>query len=170
MTLDSSSAARAQTPCGLNHLVLNVRDIEVAHEFWTECLGFQQVGTSRRPDGSPRAAMRFYSGVSEGKLSHHHIALVEHPGLPAEPAGRPHAFNHVAIAYPSQAAWEAQIAFLLARGVPLKRRIQRGATHSIHLTDPDGNEIELVYELPRALWEDDIEGALNRAVVQPITG
>ena len=31
-------------PRGINHLVLNVRDIEEAHRFWTEVIGFQQVG------------------------------------------------------------------------------------------------------------------------------
>ena len=25
----------AQTPCGINHIVLNVRDMDVAHRFWT---------------------------------------------------------------------------------------------------------------------------------------
>jgi catechol 2,3-dioxygenase len=40
----------AQTPCGLNHLVLNVGDIEESHRFWTDLLGFHQVGASHRPD------------------------------------------------------------------------------------------------------------------------
>jgi catechol-2,3-dioxygenase len=37
------------------------------------------------------------------------------------------------------------------------------------LTDPDGNEIELVHELPRAPWETDIDAALNQAVARPIS-
>ena len=32
------------TPRGVNHLVLNVRDIEESHKFWTEIVGFKQVG------------------------------------------------------------------------------------------------------------------------------
>ena len=32
------------TPRGINHLVLNVRDIEESHRFWTEVVGFRQVG------------------------------------------------------------------------------------------------------------------------------
>ena len=27
----------AQPPRGVNHLVLNVRDLDVSHRFWTEC-------------------------------------------------------------------------------------------------------------------------------------
>ena len=33
--------AEAVTPGGINHLVINVRDIEESHKFWTEMLGFQ---------------------------------------------------------------------------------------------------------------------------------
>ena len=32
------------TPRGINHLVLNVRDIEESHRFWTDIVGFRKVG------------------------------------------------------------------------------------------------------------------------------
>jgi len=168
----TETATAPQTPSGLNHLVLNVRNIEDAHRFWTECLGFRQVGTLRRnnADGTPRPSMRFYSGEVDGKLRHHDIALVEHSGLPAERPAQPQAFNHVAITYPTRQAWQQQINFLMGRGVKLYRRIERAHTHSIHLADPDGNEIELVHELPREQWEGDIEAALNHAVERPVHG
>ena len=52
--------------------------------------------------------------------------------------------------------------------VELHGRIDRGVTRSIHLIDPNGYEIELVYELPREMWEGDIDAALNQAVERPI--
>lgn len=170
MTNPMLPAAETQTPCGLNHIVMNVRDLGVSHRFWTEYLGFRQVGRFERPgtDGKPPVRMGFYSGELDGKLSHHDIALLERPELPTDRADRPQALNHVAVAYPDREAWLAQIAFLTGRGVGLYRQVDRGATCSIHLTDPDGNEIELVYEKPRALWEGDIQAALNMAVAQPI--
>jgi len=169
MTTNTQGASCAQTPTGLNHLVLNVSNMEIAHAFWTECLGFKQVGTFRRPgaDRRERTLMRFYSGERNGKLTHHDLAIIEVPGMKRDATARG-AFNHVAITYPSRAAWEAQIEFLANRGVALRRRVERGATHSIHLEDPDGNEIELVFELPREGWEGDIEAALHRAVERPI--
>jgi catechol 2,3-dioxygenase len=150
-------------PVGLNHLVLNVRDLEESHRFWTELLGFRHVGTLKRPgpDGKPRARMRFYSGEQDGKLRHHDLALIERTDLVQ--AG-PQAFNHVAIGYPTREAWHRRIAFLRERGIALHGRIDRGMTETIHLHDPDGREIELVYELPREAWENDIEAALNHMV------
>ena len=165
-----TAETEVQTPRGLNHLVLNVRDLEESHRFWTELLGFRQVGTLRRPgpDGTPRPRMRFYSGEHDGKLRHHDIALVEHAALPADLGAHPQGLNHIAVEYPTLEAWQKQIAFLIAHGVTPYGRVDRGVTHSIHVTDPNGYEVELVYELPRALWEDDIDAALNRAVMHPI--
>ena len=169
MNQQTSRALRAQTPLGLNHLVLNVSDIEATHTFWTECLGFRQVGSFSRP-GQERSLMRFYSGERDGKLTHHDIAFIEVPELAQQSDGQHPVFNHVAITYADRESWEAQIAFLAARGVKLHRRVDRGATNSIHLEDPDGNEIELVFELPRERWEHDIQAALNHAVARPIFG
>ena len=71
--------AEAVTPGGINHLVINVRDMAESHKFWTEVLGFKQVGQSSR------RAMRFYSGDHGGQMNHHDIALVENPNLPKPP-------------------------------------------------------------------------------------
>ena len=63
------------TPRGVNHIVLNVRDLEESHRFWTEVVGFHQVGelkpTAQRPN-PPK--MRFYSGDHDGKYHHHDVA------------------------------------------------------------------------------------------------
>ena len=82
--------------------------------------------------------MHFYSGEQDGKLRHHDIALVEASPLPPTPPA-PQALNHVAIEYATQEAWDKQIAFLTAHGVALHGRVDRGVTHSIHLTDPNGS-------------------------------
>ena len=77
-----AAPAEAVTPAGINHLVINVRDIEESHRFWTEILGFKQVGVSLRRNGK----MRFYSGDHGGQMNHHDIALCENPDLPVPPA------------------------------------------------------------------------------------
>jgi catechol 2,3-dioxygenase len=165
---------RPVTPTGLNHLVLNVRDIEESHRFWTEIIGFMQVGelhaTPSRPN-PPR--MRFYSGDhGGGRQSHHDLALVENRDLPAPPSewtmfGAPCAVNHIAIAFPDREAWLEQLAYLQEKGVKFDRRVEHGMTHSLYIHDPNGYGIELLYELPREVWEGDIDAALNYA--QPLS-
>jgi hypothetical protein len=56
--------AKAMTPAGINHLVINVRDMDESHRFWTEILGFKEVGRSSRRN------MRFYSGDHDGLMNH----------------------------------------------------------------------------------------------------
>jgi len=154
-----AAPAEAQRPIGVNHVVLNVCDIEESHRFWTEILGFTQVGA--------RPQMRFYSGDHDGRLQHHDIALVEVPdgAVAAEP--RPTGLNHVAIAMPNREAWLKQLDFLRSRGITFSPRFYRGVSRCIHLTDPNGHDVEIMYELPRHVWERDINAALNYVEVLP---
>jgi catechol 2,3-dioxygenase len=166
-----TAPAAAVTPAGLNHLVINVRDIEESHRFWTEILGFKQVGVSRRPGRK----MRFYSGDHDDHMNHHDIALVENPNLPAPPKdwemfGMPVAINHIAITMPNREAWLKQIAFLQEKGVKFQRRVNHGMTHSLYISDPNGYGVEVLYELPREVWEDNIQGALDYAEALPTEG
>jgi catechol 2,3-dioxygenase len=39
------------SPIGVNHIVLNVRNMEESHQFWTDVVGLRLVGSS----GSARA-------------------------------------------------------------------------------------------------------------------
>ena len=171
-----SAPARAVTPRGLNHLVLNVRDLEESHRFWTEIIGFRQVGelhpTEQRPN-PPK--MRFYSGDRDGHTHHHDIALVENKDLPAPPEdwkmfGMPVAVNHIAITLPSREAWLEQLAFLQSKGVTFDRRVDHGMTHSLYIHDPNGYGVELLYDLPKEIWEGDIDAALNWVRPLPTEG
>ena len=169
-------AAGPVTPTGLNHLVINVRDLEESHRFWTEIIGFKQVGelkaTAQRPN-PPR--MRFYSGSHDGRMQHHDIALMENRNLPPPPpewtmADMPMAISHIAVTLPSREAWLRQLAYLQSRGVKFNRRVDHGMTHSLYINDPNGYGVELLYELPREVWENDIDAALNFAVALPTEG
>jgi len=164
------------TPRGINHLVLNVRDLDESHRFWTEVVGFKQVGelkpTAQRPN-PPK--MRFYSGDRGGQTHHHDIALVENSALPAPPAdwkmfGMPVAVNHIAITLPDRESWLRQLAYLQARGVTFDRRVEHGMTHSLYIHDPNGYGVELLYDLPKEIWEGDIDAALNWVKVLPTEG
>jgi catechol 2,3-dioxygenase len=165
----------AVTPAAVNHVVFNVRDIEESHRFWTEIMGFRHVGTAKpRPDRPIAPKMRFYScDHGSGRLSHHDLALLENPDLPPAEwsmVGMRCAVNHIALAYPDRAAWLRQLAFLQSKGVKFDLRVEHGMTHSLYIHDPNGYGIELLYELPREMWEKDIDGALNYSVRLPTEG
>jgi len=77
--------------------------------------------------------------------------------------GAPVAVNHIAIAFPTREAWLARLEYLQKQGVKFNRRVDHGMTHSLYINDPNGYGVELLYELPREVWEGDIDAALNYA-------
>ena len=172
------AATHAQTPRGLNHIVLNVRDLEVSHRFWTEIIGFKCVAQLKQVPGRPRPKMRFYSGVdAHGDVSHHDLALAEVPAdAPKDEQGTWNlmpgrvGINHVAIAWPDRESWLKQVEFMQAKGVTFHRRVNHGMTHSVYISDPDGHGIEVLYELPREVWGGDIDAAQNYAEQLPTEG
>ena len=169
---------QAQAPRGINHLVLNVRNLEASHKFWTKTIGFKCVAALKPIPGRKRPKMRFYSGVdAHGDVTHHDLALAEVPptgenGAQEEWSLMPNrpGINHVAICWPDRESWLKQVAFLQSKGVPFHRRVNHGMTHSVYISDPDGHGIEVLYELPREVWEGDIDGAQNYAENLPTEG
>jgi catechol-2,3-dioxygenase len=154
------TTTKAATGASVNHLVLNVRNLEVSHRFYTEVMGFEQCGELSRT-----GTMRFY----RGDPSHHHdIALMqvvdpESAEAPERWAMEPKrvGVNHIAIAYPDREAFLAQLRHLKAHGVEFIVRGNHGMSHSAYIADPDGYGLEVLYEVPEEVWIGDVNGALN---------
>jgi catechol 2,3-dioxygenase len=170
--MSSTSASRPSPGAAISHLVLNVRDIEASHRFYTEVMGFEHCGTL--DPSVVKVDMRFYRGSPD---HHHDLALmqvrdpaalpdVERWGMLANRSG----INHVAIAYPDRDAWLAQLAHLRESGVEFLVRANHGMTHSAYIADPDGNGIEVLYDLPREVWEGDVDAALSYFQPLPVDG
>ena len=168
MSEEIKKRTEAVTPRGVNHLVLNVRNMAESHHFWSDLLGFKQVGALHpRSDGIPSMSMQFYSGVVDD-VNHHDVALVERAGLPEPPEqwsmfDGACAVNHIAITYPDRESWLEQVQFLKDQGVKMNLRVDHGMTHSVYINDPNGYGVEVLYELPQEVWHHDIDGALNWA-------
>jgi catechol 2,3-dioxygenase len=158
--MSTTGPTRASSGARINHVVLNVRDIDVSHRFYTEVLGFEQCG-----DLTHTMTMRFYRGDAS---RHHDLALVQvgDPDPQADAATwamDPHhvGVNHIAIGYPDRQSWLDQIRHMKASGVTFVRRGNHGMTHSAYFADPDGYGIEVVYDVPHDVWSGDVDAALN---------
>lgn len=152
--------------------MLNVRDIEAAEAFWTRIMGFERAGELTE---APGMTMRFYRGGSPGH--HHDLALAQirqpedvQPPARWSMAARVPGLNHVAIAYPDRDSWMQQLAHLQANGVTFHQRGEHGMAHSVYISDPDGHGIEVLYDLPEAVWEGDLDAALNYFKPLPTDG
>lgn len=127
----------------LNHAVLYVRDIDRAVTFYRDVLGFAEV--AREANG------RMVFLRATGSDNHHDLGLFGlGPSATAAPTGSVGLYH---------LAWEVDgIADLVtARGLlekagALVGQSDHGATKSLYAHDPDGNELEVMWMVPRAEW------------------
>ena len=149
----------AVTPGGINHLVVNVRDIEESHRFWTEMLGFKAASVSPR-EGRWQEEVTGISGASL-MVAHlyghgHHLEFIQYllgaiPGTAPQPALRGAA--HVCLETDDiEATWDA----LLKAGATAQGAIAVvssgavGGAKAGYIRDPNGILIELLQLAPSA--------------------
>ena len=133
----------------LGHLVLYVRDLERSRRFYGEVLGWNEV-TDDVPLNLPAAA--FTSG-----RTHHELLLIEvGPGAQPLPSGRRVGMYHFGLKIgESDDDLREAVARLREAGVPISGASDHTVTHSLYITDPDGNEIELYIDVQPELWRED---------------
>lgn len=139
----------------LNHAVLFVSDLDQAAGFYQEALGFEVV--------SEEARFNAIFLKAAGSENHHDLGLFG-LGASAAPKGRRqlglyHLAWQVATIDDLAAAREQLIALGGYSG-----ESSHGATKSVYGADPDGNELEIMWLLPRDAWGEHA----NRAIVEPL--
>lgn len=131
-------------PLAISHVVLNVRNLDRAGDFYTKVLGFLEVA---RHDRLP---MRFYSCTGENS---HDLATYE-VGLDAvDPQSDQVGLNHFAIRLADEENFKQAYRMLNELGIAILGARDHRASHGIYIKDPDGNQIELVLDRPRNEWE-----------------
>lgn len=133
---------------GLGHVVLRVRELERAERFYTEVLGLRV--TARR--GNRMSFLAAREGVS------HELALLALGPEAPPPDPQRVGLYHIAFQVGSLEELERFLGHLQEKGVPIVGIGDHGISLGIYFLDPDGNEIEVFYELPPEEWPK--EGSL----------
>ncbi|MCC6238581.1 MAG: VOC family protein [Dehalococcoidia bacterium] len=145
----------------LNHAVLYVRDAQASFAFYRDVLGFRLV------EAMGEQAVFLRAGGSE---NHHDLGLFGiGAAAPGPGGGRQVGLYHLAWeveALPELA--EARVALLQAGA--MTGESDHGSSLSLYGKDPDGNEFEVFWLVPREEWATrgfgtrrlDLEGELRR--------
>ena len=132
-------------PKQLGHIVLRVRDIERSEQFYSDVLGLHV--TNKRP-----GQMTFMSAVDE---SSHELALVpvgdDAPGPEDSRVG----LYHFAWQMDSFDDLKSLYADMKSKDVDIRGIGDHGISLGVYFFDPDGNEIEAYYEMPKDEWPAD---------------
>jgi catechol-2,3-dioxygenase len=132
----------------LNHAVLYVRDAARAAAFYREAFGFEVVAEA------PGAVFLRAAGSD----NHHDLGLFSVGPDAAGPARGSVGLYHLAWQVPSIQDLVAGRETLAKLGA-LTGESDHGATKSLYGRDPDGNEFEIMWMVPREQWGDDEHSA-----------
>lgn len=138
----------------LNHAVLFVRDLDRSVDFYRKAFGFEEIAR----EGGRMAFMR-----AAGSENHHDLGLAEVGANAPQPPRGSTGLYHLAWEVPTIEAL-AGAAAALTNLDALTGMSDHGATKSLYGADPDGNEFEVMWMVPRDQWgEYD-----KRAVILPL--
>ncbi|HQQ75455.1 MAG TPA: VOC family protein [Pseudomonadales bacterium] len=125
----------------IDHAVYWVRDVEISKKFYISILGLEEVMSD--------------NGIcllrAPGSEQHHDLGLFQ-TGVNAARTPRG-AVGLYHIAWKVNCIEDIAAAFyVLQRDHSLVGASSHGATKSVYGTDPDGNELEITFTIPRADW------------------
>lgn len=127
----------------LGHVVLKVRNLQRSEGFYSDTLGMRVI--LRLSD--PR--MTFFTLETTG--NHHDFALMEVASVAPSPMDGATGLAHVAFRVGnSREEFDVARGLLEASGSPVLYEAERSFARSVHVLDPDGNEIELYVDISDA--------------------
>ncbi len=127
----------------IGHVLLRVLDLERSKKFYSEVLGFHVLEEDPAHGGTFMALPGQSHSIDLFQVKDAAAAERQTPGV--------RGLGHIAFRVESEDALKEAHAALRAHGVEITRTIDHVSQKSVYFEDPDGNTLEIYYELPEAL-------------------
>ena len=127
----------------IGHVLLRVLDLERSKKFYSEVLGFQVLEEDPEHGGVFMALEGQSHAIDLFQVQDPEAAQRQTPGV--------RGLGHIAFRVESEGALKDAYATLREHGVEITRTIDHVSQKSVDFHDPDGNTLEVYYELPEAL-------------------
>jgi len=127
---------------GIGHVLLRVSDVERSKAFYSTVLGLKVV------EEDPE-----HGGIFMALEGHGHtvdLFPLQNPEAAEPRAAGGIGVHHIAFHVGSEAALKDAYYTLQDHGVTIVRAVDHVSQKSIYFDDPDGNRLEIYYELPNA--------------------
>jgi catechol 2,3-dioxygenase len=130
------------TPKYLGHVNIFVRNAERSQQWYADALGLHTY------DFVPGRAAFLSADLEQS----HEVALIEVGDDAPGPQKGQVGLNHMAWMMESLEDLKDLYQWLIAKKIPIERVSDHGISIGIYFRDPDGNGVEVSYELPRSQW------------------
>lgn len=127
----------------IGHVLLRVLDLERSKKFYSEVLGFHVLEEDPEHGGTFMALEGQSHAIDLFQVKDPEAAQRQTPGV--------RGLGHIAFRVESERALKDAYATLQAHGVEVLRSIDHVSQKSVYFHDPDGNTLEIYFELPDAL-------------------
>jgi catechol-2,3-dioxygenase len=127
----------------IGHVLLRVLDLERSKKFYSEVLGFHVLEEDPAHGGTFMALPGQSHSIDLFQVKDAASAERQTPGV--------RGLGHIAFRVESEDALKDAYATLREHGVEITRTIDHVSQKSVYFEDPDGNTLEIYYELPEAL-------------------
>ena len=146
---------------GIGHVLLRVADEEASKRFYRDVLGFKIAEEDPEHGG-------VFMTLGD---SFHTLDIGQHPSPENAPRPRREQIGlaHIVFRVGSYAALREAYAHLLDNGVEVMRATNHVNQRGIYFADPDGNVLEIYYEMPHAL-ELFADGRGDEDEALPVSG
>ena len=127
----------------IGHVLLRVLDLERSKKFYSEVLGFHVLEEDPEHGGTFMALEGQSHAIDLFQVKDVEAAEGQTPGV--------RGLGHIAFRVESEVALKGAASTLREHGVEILRSIDHVSQKSVYFHDPDGNTLEIYYELPDAL-------------------
>jgi catechol-2,3-dioxygenase len=127
----------------IGHVLLRVLDLERSKKFYADVLGFHVLEEDPEHGGTFMALPGQSHAIDLFQVKDQELAERQTPGA--------RGLGHIAFRVDSEESLREANAALSDHGVEITRTIDHVSQKSIYFNDPDGNTLEIYYELPDAL-------------------
>jgi catechol 2,3-dioxygenase len=158
ITPQSAAADPIDPGVRIGHAHLRTADIDRIRAFYVGVLGFDVVAEARDIPGWGTTGDILF--LSAGGY-HHHLGFNtwKSKGGPPQPDGVA-GLHHIALAYPTRRSLADAYRRLKQAGWAIRQTADHGTHEAIYITDPDGNDVELMWDRPFEQWPRDDRGHL----------
>ena len=127
----------------IGHVLLRVLDLERSKKFYTDVLGFHVLEEDPEHGGTFMALPGQSHAIDLFQVKDSELAERQTPGA--------RGLGHIAFRVEDEDGLREASAHVRAHGVEITRSIDHVSQKSIYFNDPDGNTLEIYFELPDAL-------------------